>query len=241
MERSVQKSVLRGSALSLMKRGGILASIVIAAVACSPIKNGPKQAISVEQQHPIRVDSEVVSLMVSLDENPGKLSPKSRAEVTAFLGHYKARGHGAFSITKPGDDASRTNSARLARAITRLADDQAVSDAALTEAFYTPEDGQDNAPVILSFMRYVATASACGDWSDDASTSYANTRMPNHGCATQNNLAAMVLDPRDLEVPRTLDPADVGRRQKVIADYRAGQSTGSERTEQESGQVSEVE
>ena len=241
MVRSVQTSAIRGSAPSLLKRGGVLAAIFLAAVACSPIKNGPKQAISVEEQHPIRVDSEVVSLMVSLDDNPGKLSPKARAEVKAFLGHYKSRGHGAFSITKPGDDASRTNSTRLARAITKLADDVAVSDAALTEAFYTPEDGQNNAPVILSFMRYVATASACGDWSDDAATSYANTRMPNHGCATQNNLAAMVIDPRDLEVPRTLDPADVDRRQKVIADYRAGQSTGSERTEQESGQVSEVE
>ena len=241
MKRSVQKSSICGSAPVVLKRSGILVGIVLAAVACSPIKNGPQQAISVEEQHPIQVDSEVVSLMVSLDENPGKLSPRTRAEVKSFLGHYKSRGHGAFSITKPGDDTSRSNSARLARAITKLADDMAVSDAALSEAFYTPEDGQANAPVILSFMRYVATASACGDWSDDASTSYANTRMPNHGCATQNNLAAMLIDPRDLQVPRTLDPADVGRRQKVVEDYRAGQSTGSERTEQESGQVSEVE
>ncbi len=235
MMRTVRKQTKAGA------RSAILVGVVAALVACSPLKNGPKQAISVEEAHPIQVDSEVASMMVPLDTNPGKLSPQTRHEVRAFLASYKSRGHGAFSITKPGDETSRGNAARVARAIDKLADELGVGDHLVTQAFYTPEDGQNNAPIILSYLRYVATASACGDWSDDAATSYSNTRMPNFGCATQNNLAAMVIDPRDLQVPRTLDPADVNRRQKVIEDYRSGQSTGSERTEQESGQVSEVE
>ncbi len=223
------------------KRSIVIIAVAAALAACSPIKNGPKQAVSVEEAHPITVESEVVSLMLPLDTNPGKLTPQSRAEVRAFLASYKSRGHGAFSITKPGSDDMRSKASRVASAVDKLADGLGVGDYQLTEAFYTPEDGQSNPPVILSFMRYVATASACGDWSDDAATSWANTRMPNFGCSTQNNLAAMVIDPRDLQVPRTLDPADSQRRQKVIEDYRSGLSTASERTEQESGQVSEVE
>ncbi len=222
-------------------RRGVALAVVAALAACSPLKNGPKQAISVEEAHPITVESEVVSLMVPLDENPGRLSPQARAQVREFVASYKSRGHGAFSITTPGAQETRAQAARVARAIDKLADDLGVADYLVTQASYTPEGGQSNAPIILSFMRYVATASACGDWSDDAATSYSNTRMPNFGCATQNNLAAMVIDPRDLQTPRTLDPADVQRRQKVVEDYRSGQSTASERTEQESGQVSEVE
>lgn len=224
-----------------LTRSSVIAGVILAVAACSPIKNGPKQAISVEQAHPIKVDSEVVSLMVSLETNPGKLSPETRAEVRNFLASYKSRGHGAFSVTKPGTDEQRNQASRVARAINKVADDLGVSDAATVEAFYTPSAGQSNAPIILSYMRYVATASACGDWSDDAATSYSNERMPNFGCATQNNLAAMLIEPRDLIVPRTLDPADVNRRKAVLDDYRTGLSTASERTEQESGQVSEVE
>ena len=54
------------------------------------------------------------------------------------------------------------------------------------------------------------------------------------------NLAAMVADPRDLVAPRTMGVGDTGRRLDVIERYRAGESTASERSEHESGAVSNV-
>ena len=123
---------------TVLKRSSLVICVATALVACSPIKNGPKQAISVEEAHPISVDSEVVSLMLPLDENPGKLSPKARAEVRQFLANYKSRGHGAISITKPGDDGVRAQASRVAGAIDKLADGLGVPDHQVTQAFYTP-------------------------------------------------------------------------------------------------------
>ena len=68
-----------------------------------------------------------------------------------------------------------------------------------------------------------------------------NRLAPNHGCATQNNLAAMVADPADLVGPKTMTPADAGRRNTVLEKYRAGEATATQRSEQDSGAVSEVQ
>jgi pilus assembly protein CpaD len=47
------------------------------------------------------------------------------------------------------------------------------------------------------------------------------------GCATQQNLAAMVNNPLDLMYPRGLTPADAARRTDVLSKYRTGNATAS--------------
>src|SRR3989338_6607615 len=49
---------------------------------------------------------------------------------------------------------------------------------------------------------------------------------------------AVVADPAGLAGPRTMTPADAGRRDTVLEKYRAGQPTATQRTEQDSGAVS---
>ena len=52
-----------------------------------------------------------------------------------------------------------------------------------------------------------------------------NKNYFNFGCASQQNLAAQIADPRDLLSPRGVDSIDAGRRTTVLDNYRRGEPT----------------
>ena len=54
----------------------------------------------------------------------------------------------------------------------------------------------------LSYIRSVAVTKECGDWSSDLANTSSNEPYPNFGCAMQNNIAAMAVNPDDFVVPR---------------------------------------
>ena len=85
-----------------------------------------------------------------------------------------------------------------------------------------------NDDIILSFTRYVATASPCGVWSGVKAADYRNLRSPNMGCATMNNYAAMIADPHDLIAPADVAPVDGQSAVRAIQLYREGLATASE-------------
>ena len=100
-------------------------------------------------------------------------------------------------------------------------------------------------PVIPGTVRVVlsrssASVPSCPDWSKKSEANYTGGNHTNYGCATNSNLAAMIADPADLLGTRRADPIDTLRRTEVLSKYRAGQSTATERTEQETGAVSNV-
>jgi pilus assembly protein CpaD len=95
-------------------------------------------------------------------------------------------------------------------------------------------------PVVVSYTVYEATPAPCGNFSRNLAFAPLNQLTPNYGCASQNNLAVMVENPRDLVTPRAEGAADQGRRQTTLDKYRLGQATGSDKTDQGSGVVSEV-
>ena len=101
----------------------------------------------------------------------------------------------------------------------------------------TPQAG---AEIEVGFISYTAETKPCGDWSQNLASNSNNSPFPNLGCATQNNIAAMVTDPRDLIGPQPMDPADTQRRLTVLDKYRQGLPTAAERTEDQSGLVSEA-
>jgi pilus assembly protein CpaD len=202
--------------------------------------NGPEQAVSVAERHPITVDSEVVSLTVATDLRSGALSDQDKASLRNFVSGFKTRGHGALNVSTPSYGGGRSAQKTSTRVV-RLIDEAGVPKSRIASASYAPTDGQTGAPIIISYVQYVASAGACGDWSDDLATSWSNAATPNFGCSTQNNIAAMLIDPHDLLAPRGMAPADANRRSTVLEQYRKGADTAAERSEQESGQVSEIE
>ncbi len=218
-----------------------VAALAMFAGACSNFgQNGPLQATTVSERHPITVDDQAALLMIPVTPDSASLSNEDLMRLDAFATRYKARGDGPLVLSIPTGAPNMGAASRTAAEVETRLDMLAVGNGRVRMSHYRASGAASDAPLILSFTQYVATPSPCGNWSEDYAFNPRNTASPNFGCATRNNLAVMVADPRDLVTPRDMDPADAQRRDEVLARYRAGETTQTERAEEESGAVSQV-
>lgn len=203
--------------------------------------NGPDQAqYAPETVHPIKVSQDTATLKLDASMNLGYLNDRQRAQIAAFAQAYNDRGHGPMIVSVPDRNLNKGAASDFLSEVSSALADQGVGEERVIYKPYQVAADQTSAPVVMTFSRYVATASPCGDWSMDYAYNPKNLNPPNFGCATQNNLAAIVADPADLVHPRTMDPADADRRGVVLDKYRKGEVTASQRSESDSAAVSEV-
>jgi len=216
--------------------------IVVLALAAGTAScvNKASDALSPAQSHPIAVDTDTASLTLAVDAKTKQLTPQMAAQVKAFAATYQMRGHGPLTIATPVGSPNASNASRVARDAEKLVRETGLTDEEVVSHGYNVSANEASRPVILSFTRYVASASPCGNWSKNYGRSVNNRTMPDFGCATQNNLAAQVEDPHDLVEPRPMGAADAERRAVVFDKYRQGESSATPRTEEEKANVSEV-
>ena len=84
---------------SSISRLTIAAAAAALAGGCAGAWNGADQAISIAEEHPITVDSQIVTL--TLDVDGGALSATDEARLRAFADAYLTQGHGPLSVTSP--------------------------------------------------------------------------------------------------------------------------------------------
>lgn len=200
---------------SLMKKL-LLAAAAASVAGCAAQFNGQEQALSVAEQHPISVDSQTVTM--TLAPAGGELSSLDESRLRAFADSYMRNGHGALTVTSPADKGA----AGVRDSLNRFG----VPLASIVEADY--RGGGAAGEVILSYTHYVATPSACGLWEGLRERDYRNMNSPNFGCATQNNLAAMIGDPHDLIEPAAMTDPDSTTRILGVGKFRKGEDTSSE-------------
>ncbi|MEL7486192.1 MAG: CpaD family pilus assembly protein [Pseudomonadota bacterium] len=205
----------------------LIAATASAGAACSTLVNGEADAISVEQAHPIAVDSQVVTLTLNVDPTTNELGNLDQARIRGFADAYLRGGHGPISVTSPSGASDDFDGQEQASDIRKYLHKLGVPWSSISGASYRTGDDQ-NRQVILSYTRYVATPSECGVWKGIRTRDYKNLRTPNFGCATQNNLAALVSDPRDLIQPANEGPADSIARIRAITSYREGTISATE-------------
>lgn len=219
--------------------GAVSASLALAA--CGGFNGLEEAQYSAQRSHPIAVDTDIASMLLEVPRDKVALSVGDKAAVHAFASAYKQRGHGPLTISAPSGSPNEEAAIGIVAELRAALDEVGVTGPKVGYAPYRASGANDKAPVVLSYRRYVANASACGNWTMDYAFNPRNVNSPNFGCATQNNLAAMVADPADLLGPRDMTPADAQRRSEVLERYRRGDITATERIEEESGTVSEVE
>lgn len=199
---------------SLMKTL-LLVTAAASTVGCAAQFNGQEQALTIAEQHPISVDSQTVTMTFA--PAGGEMSSLDESRLRAFADSYMRNGHGALTVTAPAD----MNAASIRDALNRFG----VSPSSIVEADYRGGAAGD---VILSYTHYVATPSACGLWEGLRERDYRNMNSPNFGCATQNNLAAMIGDPHDLVEPAAMTAPDSATRIRGVTSFRKGEDTSSE-------------
>ncbi len=201
------------------------ASLAVTACAGGPF-NGAQHALTVAETHPISVDSQVVTLTIDADVTTSDISNVDKSRLQAFANSYLTNGHGPLTVTAPSGAGNDRNDHEAAADIRKVLNDAGVPWSALQGATYRTGDAR-NDEIIISYTRYVATASPCGVWSDMREREYRNLRTPNMGCATMNNLAAMIADPHDLIAPAETAPRDGQSVVRIMELYRDGAITAS--------------
>jgi pilus assembly protein CpaD len=208
------------------------ASIVLAGLSlagCSSAFNGPEASYDPDTRFPITVEPHMETLRVAYDG--GNAAASDNYDLRHFAQDYLDHGSGSIAVSAsprfpdaPADYAQRL----IALGVPGNKILVGSSDAAAGDE------------IKLTYIRYQARTEPCGDWSVNLGDTQTNTASPNLGCATHQNIAAMVADPRDLVAPRPLEEDDAQRRLTVLQKYRKGETTVATKTAAQSGAISDV-
>lgn len=193
------------------------------------------------ERHPIIVDRKEVVLDIAVPPGSYGMTHAQKNDLVGFVHRFKQEGNGGILVVRaPNGSKNEIAAMRALDDVRRVVANAGVSrnDGAFESYF---AGGIADAPIRVSFMRHVATGPECGDWSDNLARDRKNMPYRNLGCASQRNLAAMVANPRDLIEPRAMTPRSSERRDTVWDKYVKGETTISEKDNEEKSQVSEVQ
>lgn len=217
---------------ALFRAAAILSMLV--AGSCSVANDGATISEDGDRNHPITVEPSYRELKVPFAGGEEGMSADDAIKFDAFLADYRAHGNGSLGISVP-------NGAPSHAAITFFAERAAATGISRDKILVSTHDAANgDARVDISYISYSAKTDACGDWSEDLSFTMENQTPKNFGCSVQHNIAAQIADPRDLVSPRPFDTADGNRAATVITNYEQGKPTPAQKTQDQSGAVSDV-
>jgi len=178
---------------------------------CATPAQPTKQGATTEMPNPLQVSVQKMSHL--LHYAPGAVIPSvaETASLNTFLaGNGVAPGDVVMVEHAPGLDEKRIQ--RLTTALAR-------QKVAVNLASAPEIPGSD---LRLTVDRYVASAPNCPNWSKEPGNDFGNTLHSDYGCATANNLAAMISDPHDLVEGRTMGPAKGNAAFAAMHRYNTG-------------------
>jgi pilus assembly protein CpaD len=177
------------------------------------------------QRHPIMVTQQPTTLAVKVGRGSYGLSHHQRAQVVSFLERYRTieAGNTRMVIEVPSGSPNEVAAMQAVAEIRTLMADVGLKPSDVSIEAVQSSDAQ--APIRVSYLRYVAEGPQCGKWPTNLAQSYGNVVYPNMGCATQANLAAMIANPADLVTPRASTPRSGERHDTVWDKYVKGEST----------------
>jgi pilus assembly protein CpaD len=237
----------RLASAGLVLRGAIAAGCVVLVCGCNTdrqITGAPAVPDDYRLRHPITLTEKDHTLQVFIGANRGSLNPSQRAELLAFGQTWKDDATGGVIIDLPVGGTNEHASADALREIQSILAATGVPPQSMAVRTYRVSL-RNLAPVRVTYPRIAAQAGPCGMWPKDIGPSfnrdYFENQPPwNYGCATQRNLAAMVVDPADLVQPRAEAPSYTMRRTTVLEKYRAGQSTGTTYANPTAGRITDI-
>ena len=192
------------------------------------------------QNHPILVDKREEALDLSVPRGASGLASSQRVRTRNFMRAFRREGDGALLIRAPSGSPNEIAAMRVLDDVRRVMRQEGViQKEGQIEPYFA--DGDPTAPVRISYLKYVAIGPECGHWPRNLASDPKNLPHANLACASQRNLAAMVANPNDLLEPRGMTPRSGERRDTIWGKYVKGEVTVAERSEEESGAVSEVE
>jgi pilus assembly protein CpaD len=215
-----------------------LAAMLVAG-SCSVSNDGSMVSEDGARNHPIAVEPSFRDLKVQFSGGPEGVTAEDAVKFDTFLADYRLHGNGSLGISVPNGAPSRA-------AITYFGERAAASGISRDKILVSTRDVANNdLRVDISYIAYSAHTQACGDWSENEAFTLDNLTPKNFGCSVQQNIAAMVADPRDLLGPGAMGPVDTARRATMMDHYQKGEVTQADKhtvdkTTEQSAQASIV-
>jgi pilus assembly protein CpaD len=218
-----------------------VALMVLSLTACASAPDGHDEVAGLDPATAYPIEIQETRERLELAPVAGAdLGPGDVADLMAFALEYRQVGRGDIVMEVPVGGAADGAAALRAQAARALLTESGVPASAISGGGYDAS-GQADAPLVFSFTRYRAQGPRCpAAWQVDYAKQSTVAPYTGFGCAMQANLAAMVVDPGDLIGPRSEDPADMGRRAKVLENYRAGLPTATSKSDDQSGAISQA-
>jgi pilus assembly protein CpaD len=174
------------------------------------------------ERHPIMISEEPEVLDIPVGMNGPALSAEIETAIRNYVAGYRQDGTGPISIQVPTAAANEMAAGATGHAVHYALVRAGVPHGHIQVVPYYFGNHAKTATLRLSYLRVKAVAPSCGIWPETTSGSNENGQYYNFGCATQQNLAAMVANPADLIAPQPMQPANGARRAKVLSDYAQG-------------------
>jgi pilus assembly protein CpaD len=243
MELRTNKPLAMIGGVAPLARTLLVASTVLLIVAgCESREDRTQVAgwslVDPSQRHPILVSQEPATISFIVPRAARGLSPHQRAQLVRFLDRYQSTdgGNSKLVIEAPSGAGNEISSMQAVAEIRHMMASGGIDPTLVSvEAHHAPKEAQ--APVRVTYLRYNAAAPECAHWPSNLASSPANLNYANLGCATQHNFAAMVANPADLVEPRTMTPNASERRNVIWDKYTKGQSTISQKQDDEKVKV----
>jgi pilus assembly protein CpaD len=220
-----------------------LGLVGLAATACTaPMANTEEHAVVVDRIYPITVEPQVATLAINVDDGMQSIARGEDERIRAFVERWKDRGQGQLNAATPTGGQNQAAAWSAMEKVKKVLSGAGVPRTSVQFTSYRAAEGDEQAPITLSFVTYAAVAPECGtDWSENLGYTPRNLPWPEFGCSTQHNFAAVISDPRDLVEPRASESTDAARRSTVLEKYRKGETTGAASSNgADSGAVSKV-
>jgi pilus assembly protein CpaD len=220
LRRQLQRTLVGGAALLALA----------AAAGCATSTPATPVDYDYRVRHPIMISEEPEVLDLRVGMNGPALSPEIETAIRNYVDEYRVHGTGAISIQAPVASANEIAASSTGRAVHYALVRAGVPQNLIQVVPYHVGDHSKVASLRLSYLRVKAVAPRCGVWPDASTANFRNAQMHNFGCASQQNLAAMVANPADLVWPQPMTPANGARRANVISDYQQGLDPKSDTT-----------
>jgi pilus assembly protein CpaD len=189
--------------------------------------------------HPISVEESVDTMDVPVGLNSQHLTGGMRANVQGFGLKFLNSRSALIAIVVPQGSANARVAGWLANEIQDALIGAGVSARSIEIRSYRASRSEQTAPIRLAYARIAAKTAACGPWTESMTMGKSNTNYAAYGCASQQNLAAMVDNPLDLLYPRAPTASYAARRQKVLDSYGQGAPTKGDYSGEGGGSVAQ--
>jgi pilus assembly protein CpaD len=176
--------------------------------------------------HPITVEVRTALLILE----PGAGGRVKTADVPAideFSRDFGNRGAGGIEVKVGAVSATDPLAASFANDVIQVLASRGIPANAIHLVYATDAQAAKYGRAVMQFPIYVALADECGTWKDRPEFTPVNESTYNFGCAVQHNIAAMIVNPRDLVDAETPTGRLAARADNVIGKYMVGGTIGA--------------